>query len=71
MPSDPLRSVNSPCSLIPCLAAKSCCLSLSCVARSSSPSFFFSSEITSSRKVRWSRKKRMLEGSLTFASLPT
>src|SRR5579863_8543330 len=69
MPSEPLRSFNSPCSLMRCFAAKSCCFSFSWVARSSRPSFFFSSEITSSRNVRWSRKNKMLVGSFTFASL--
>ena len=52
MPSEPLRSVNSPCRRIPCFLAKSCCLSLSCVAKIEQTSFFFSSEMTSSRNVR-------------------
>src|ERR1700730_9057529 len=71
MPSEPFRSASSPCSLIPCCLAKSSCFNLSCVAKSSSPIFFFSSEITSSRNVRWSRKNRMLEASVTETVVPT
>ena len=51
IPSEPLRSFNSPCSLIPCFG-KILLLELQLSRQIEQPIFFFSSEITSSRKVR-------------------
>ena len=70
IPSEPLRSFNSPCSLMPRDLAKSSCFSLSWPARSSRPILRFSSDSTSSRKVRWSRKNMMVLASVTGSSLP-